>query len=640
MVKLAIFSHPKMKDEMEAIWNEYKSKAHIQVIEGTLRDVLTQATRLENEDTFDVYISAGAHATLLRQNVRTPVVGIMVTVFDFLRSIQNAKKYDGKIAVINYNKTIPELEEIQELLKVPITQDIYTNEKELIKKLKSLKKAGIKTIIGHSNACDLAEQIGLQNVLVYTREAMRQTLENACELALLRRRELEKNERLKAILDYTYSAVIATDKHGKITVFNKEAERIVGTNANNAIDQSIETVIPNTRINKIIQTGKSELNQLQKIGSSFIFTNRVPIRAHNELVGVVATFQDVTTIQKAEVQIRKNLHDKGLVAKFTFNDILGKSPALLETIELSKQFALTESTVMITGETGTGKELLAQSIHKYSHRRTNPFVAVNCSALPETLLESELFGYEDGAFTGARRGGKTGLFELAHTGTIFLDEIGEISPALQSRLLRVLQEREIMRVGCDRIIPIDVRVITATNNDIWQAVKDRKMREDLYYRLNVLHIKLPPLRHRQGDISLLAWHYIKKFAPDMLEEYKNNFSDISSVLEAYNWPGNIRELQNVIERLTVMMKGSQKILQHPKEYLREILNYQAFAADMEQKINYASSHTKTLTKDITNEVIFQVMAETKGNKVEAARRLGISRMTLWRRLNSLTHNNM
>ncbi|MDR3588825.1 MAG: sigma 54-interacting transcriptional regulator [Negativicutes bacterium] len=637
-VKLAIFSYPKMKDEMEAIWNEYKSKATIQVVEGPLGEVLAQAKKLEREGAFDVYISAGANAVLLRQNVSTPVVSIRVTGFDLLRSIQHAQKYDGKIAVVNYKKNIPELQEIQEVLKVSITQAIYTSERDLLKKLNTLKTAGVKTIIGHSNACDVAEKIGLQSVLVYTREAMRQALESAYELATSMRHELEKAGRLKAILDYTYSGIIATDSQGKITVFNKEAEKIVGIRAKNALHQPIETIIPNTKINNVIKTGQPELNQLQKIGSSYIFTNRVPICAHNELVGVVATFQDVTTIQKAEGQIRKNLHDKGLVAKFSFDDILGKSPALMETVALAKIFALTESTVMITGETGTGKELLAQSIHNHSPRRTKPFVAVNCSALPETLLESELFGYEDGAFTGARRGGKTGLFELAHTGTIFLDEIGEISPSLQARLLRVLQEKEIMRVGCDRIIPVDARVITATNNDIWQAVQDRKMREDLYYRLNVLHIKLPPLRHRQGDISLLAWHYIKKFAPDMLEDYQQCFSEIACALESYSWPGNIRELRNVMERLTVLAKASGSCLRQPQKYLQEMLPYRTAPLDTVREISDGRQYVRSSCAGISPEDILRVLEEAKGNKVEAARRLGMSRMTLWRRLNSLSRS--
>lgn len=633
-VKLAIFSYSRMKEEMQEVWNEFKTNMNIQVIEGVLGEALTYARRLEKEGDVDVYISGGANAEILRQNVTTPVVSIRVTSFDLLLSIQNAQKYGGKIAVINFERNIPLVEEIQKILQVSIVQDVYTDERELFEKLNILKRTGVKTIVGHSLACDLAEKCGLQSVLVYTRESVRQALETAYEVALSNRRETERTERMKAILDYTYSGIIATDNRGKITVFNKEAEKIIGLSAEDAIGQLIDTVIPNTRINQVIQTEKAELNQMQKIGSSYIITNRVPIQAHNELFGVVATFQDATTIQKAEVKIRQNLYAKGLVAKFIFDDIVGTSPALLETLELARRFACTESTVMITGETGTGKELLAQSIHNYSPRRNKPFVAVNCSALPESLLESELFGYEEGAFTGARRGGKMGLFELAHTGTIFLDEIGEIPPPLQARLLRVLQEREIMRVGSDRIIPVDVRVVTATNNDIWQAVKEKRMREDLYYRLNVLHIKLPPLRERQGDISLLAGYYIKKFNPDMLRDFNKYLPEISSVLESYSWPGNIRELQNVMERLTVLLKGSEISLKQLQKYLPTVLQQQIPPLDAAAGPVTPQPDAEPSAKDISVEVILRVLREVNGNKSEAARRLGISRMTLWRKIES------
>lgn len=631
-VKLAIFSYSRMKTEMQEVWNDFKPNMNIQVIEGVFKEALTYARKLERKGDVDVFISGGANAEILRQNVSTPVVTIRITSVDLLRSIQNAKKYDGKIAVINFERNILHLEEIQEILKLSIIQDVYKDERELFSKLHSLKQAGVKTIIGHSLACDLAEKCGMQSVLVYTRESVRQAIENAYEIALSHHREVEKTGRLKAILDYTYSGIVATDNRGIITVYNKESARIIGIPSEKAIGQLIDKIIPNTRINNVIQTRKAELNQIQEIGSSNIVTNRVPILAHNELVGVVATFQDVTTIQRAEGKIRQNLRGKGLVAKFIFDDIIGTSPALLETLKLAKKFACTESTVMITGETGTGKELLAQSIHNYSPRYNKPFVAVNCSALPETLLESELFGYEGGAFTGAKSGGKMGLFELAHTGTIFLDEMGEIPLTLQPKLLRVLQEREIMRVGSDRIIPIDVRVITATNNNIWQAVKEKKMREDLYYRLNVLNIKLPPLRERQGDISLLSLHYLKKFDPNIFDDLNRYLPEILSVLESYSWPGNIRELQNVLERLTVIMKGSTLCLKQLQKYLYEALKSQLSTITVTEDTGVHHPYAELSIKDTSPEVIFRVLEEAENNKSEAARRLGISRMTLWRKI--------
>lgn len=631
-VKLAVFSYARMKNEMEGVWNEFQPQLNIQVIEGVLGEALRQAKGLEKKGDVDVYISSGANAELLRQNVSTPVVTIKVTAFDLIRSIKKAQQLNGRIAVINFEKNNPEFQEIQDLLEISIAQDVYASEKELIRKLHRLKQSGVNIIIGHSLACDLAEKQGMQSVLVYSRESVRQAIEHAYEIALSRRREMARTGRLQAILDYTYSGIIATDAHGEITVFNKVAEKIVGVPAKKAIGQAIDKIIPTTRIHNVIETLQAELNQLQRIGSSHIFTNRVPIFAHNELVGIVATFQDVTTIQQAEGKIRQDLHGKGLVAKFCFDDILGNSPALRATLDLARKFAATESTIMITGETGTGKELLAQSIHNYSPRSNKPFVAVNCSALPDTLLESELFGYEEGAFTGARRGGKMGLFELAHTGTIFLDEIGEIPPALQSRLLRVLQEREIMRVGSNRIIPIDVRVITATNNDLWQAVKEKKMRADLYYRLNVLYINLPPLRGRRGDVSLLARYYVKKFDPDLLAEYDSHLPEIAPILESCSWPGNIRELQNVMERLAVLMRGAALSRTQITKYLNEVLHSPPSPADQLERKGDHPAGAGPLAQTLSLDAIERVLREVNGNKSAAARHLGVSRMTLWRKL--------
>lgn len=632
-IELAVFSYSRMKNEMESVWNEFKSKVNIQIIEGIFDDALKCAKNLEKEGRIDVYISAGANASVLRQNVTKPVVTIRVTGFDLLRSIQNAKTYGDKIALVSFKNNIPELLEFQDLLQTPITQVIYSSEKDLIRSISRLKRSGFNTVVGHSLACDLAEKHGMRSVLLYTRESVRQAIETACELALSTRHETEKAERLKTILDYVYSGVIATDSQGAVTVFNKGAEEIIGLSADEAIGQPIDRIIPNTRINHVIHTEKPELNQLQKIGSSYIFTNRAPIRAHNELVGVVATFQSVSTIQNAEGQIRKNLHNKGLVAKFTFDDIIGKSPLLLRTVERAQKFSQTESTILITGETGSGKELLAQGIHNHSPRRMKPFVAVNCSALPGTLLESELFGYEEGAFTGAKRGGKTGLFELAHTGTIFLDEIGEIPPSLQSSLLRVLQEREIMRVGSDRIIPVDVRVVSATNRDLRQAVKDGKMREDLYYRLNVLHVKSPPLREREGDTMLLARHYLSKFNPEIMKHPPDYVADVLSVLEAYRWPGNVRELQNVMERFSVLIKDSDMSPERLRECLNEALEQQSPPEKETSPLPPpASSPLLPPTKDISAETILRTLAQVNGNRSQAARLLGISRMTIWRKL--------
>jgi transcriptional regulator with PAS, ATPase and Fis domain len=294
------------------------------------------------------------------------------------------------------------------------------------------------------------------------------------------------------------------------------------------------------------------LGALQKIQKVVVAANRVPIKIEEQVIGAVATFQDITKIQELEGQIRKKIHHKGLIAKYFFSDIIGKSQSIRETLYDAEKFSKVDSNILIIGETGTGKELVAQSIHNSSNRSIGPFVAVNCAALPPSLLESELFGYVEGAFTGAAKGGKAGLFELAHKGTIFLDEVSEISLDLQGRMLRVLQEREIMRLGDDRIIPVDVRIISATNRNLRKMVAEGKFRQDLLYRLDVLKINVPCLRDRKEDILPLIEYFLNRYN----EKFRKNIHcitpDAQNLLIEYEWPGNIRELKNIVERLAVL----------------------------------------------------------------------------------------
>ena len=279
---------------------------------------------------------------------------------------------------------------------------------------------------------------------------------------------------------------------------------------------------------------------------------------HGLRAGTVVSLLNAAQIQTTEDQLRKKLHYKGHKAKYTFGDIITRSPRMIACIQEAKAFAQTDSNIVVVGETGTGKELLSQSIHAWSRRSQNNFVAINCAALPENLLESELFGYVEGAFTGATRGGKPGLFEIAHNGTIFLDEISEIPLGLQGRLLRVLQEREIMRLGDSQVTPINIRVIAATKSDLDQSSKAGEFRSDLYYRLNVVTLELPPLRERREDILQLFEYFLQqsslrfdRAAPELDNQTLSN-------LMSHDWPGNVRELRNVAERFALGLPAFKK----------------------------------------------------------------------------------
>lgn len=328
-------------------------------------------------------------------------------------------------------------------------------------------------------------------------------------------------------------------------------------------------------------------------------------------------------MQTAERNIRIKLHEKGLVAKYRFSDILGQSPAILEAKRLSENFADSQFTVMLYGETGTGKEMFAQSIHNASPRRDGPFVAINCTALNRNLLESELFGYADSSFTGARRGGKAGLFETAHGGTIFLDEIGELPLEFQAPLLRVLQEKEVRRVGDDTVIPVDIRIIGATNRDLLHLVEEGRFRRDLYYRLNVLSVLVPPLRERGDDYLEIARAIYDRVMPQRSADERSAFFRVLGRCRSYAWPGNVRELTNTVERVSLLLhRGS------PEEEV-----FQSLKMNLWRTAGSAPAARERTTDPATDKSdVLEALRRSGGNASRAAKDLGISRSTLYRRL--------
>jgi len=341
--------------------------------------------------------------------------------------------------------------------------------------------------------------------------------------------------------------------------------------------------------------------------------------------------EDILNIRGKAGANQKVLRQKGFVARYQFTDIVGTSEAILKVVRKAKSFGRTDSTVLITGESGTGKEIFANSIHNISSRRNGPFVAVNCATIPENLLESELFGYEEGAFTGAKKGGRAGLFEMADKGTIFLDEISEIPLATQAQLLRVLQEKVIRRVGGNKIIPVDVRVIAATNADLLRMIQDGQFRSDLYYRLNVLNLQIPPLRERKEDIPPLVEHCIQK-----CRKYGQEIKIpelFMAKLQNYPWPGNIRELENFVEKFIVLYEN-----ENDGFYLLEELYHDLFHFNQGFSNNSAPDAVTVEIDTLKNmelQIIKKLCAQPHLDKTALARKLGISRSNLWSKLKEI-----
>jgi len=348
-------------------------------------------------------------------------------------------------------------------------------------------------------------------------------------------------EQLNTILNVINDGIVGIDGNGEIMFSNYNANKLF-----NNTDKINLNDINNFDIMSYQGKTFDIYREIHEIRGKKVLLTMMPIMEDNTNNGIIITFKDLSEIIEMENIVRSNLFKKGHTAKYNFIDIVGKSKNITETIEIAKKLSRSNSTLLLTGESGTGKELFAHSIHNASKQQHGPFVAANFAALTESLLESELFGYEEGAFTGARKGGHAGLFEQAHKGTIFLDEIGDASPRIQARLLRVLQEKEVLRIGGTKILPIDVRVVASTNKNLHELVQKGDFREDLYYRLNVLPINIPPLRERKSDIHLLVKMFLKKFP------YGNEMVISNEVLTKfmeYDWPGNVRELENVIEYL-------------------------------------------------------------------------------------------
>ncbi|TZE80978.1 sigma 54-interacting transcriptional regulator [Calorimonas adulescens] len=411
-----------------------------------------------------------------------------------------------------------------------------------------VRRIAISTIFKITNFFNLPIEIVDKYIIEYTREFILQ----AEKLNRTITTENRLNHELDAILNSVHDAIVATDADCNITVFNPKAEELFGYKRTEVMGKNICKIIPQNNFRKIIGQKKALSDTLERIGNRHLISNKTPLFMDGTVTGVVATYQDVTEMQRLEQEVRGKLYERGHVARFNFDDIVNKSDSMYSVVKKAKKFAASEEPVLLRGETGVGKEMFAQAIHNHSDRRNGPFIAVNFGALPENLAESELFGYEEGAFTGARKGGKPGLFELAHNGTIFLDEIGDATLSTQVKILRILQEKCVIRLGATKVIPVNVRIIAATNRDLKELIRQGKFREDLYYRLNVLSISIPSLRERKEDIVALAEYFMSQYCPGLVLS-----DEVKMLFYNYPWPGNVRELENVIRYISATCENKE-----------------------------------------------------------------------------------
>ena len=593
----------------------------------------------------DIIVARGYTAIALRKLYPDiPVVEIPITTMDVVLSAKKLQKENinnEPIALLGFGNFSFQAHLASQLCNMSITPCSFDHNKILDDErislfIDELSSNGFKHVISGMKMVKIANNKNLPSAFIECgQESIWLAIGEAYHIAGIRRKERERAAHFETILNHSQEGIISTDINNNIIHINSSACKILDINTSSCIGTNLEKIITDIKFTSMLYDKKDYSDELIKAKNSKIILNKVGTALGNEMIGNVITFQNISNVQNTEFKIRNKLSNKGLVAKYSFSDIIGENPSLTGTIDKAKIFAKVPSNILIIGKTGTGKELFSQSIHNYSNRKNKTFVAVNCAAIPENLMESEFLGYAGGAFTGASKEGKIGFFELAHEGTIFLDEVSEIPLNLQGKLLRVIQESEVLRIGHDKIIPIDIRIICATNKDLRTLVKDGKFREDLYYRLCVLQLQLPSLHDRGDDILLLANHFIKMYSSNFS---KNNIIlslDAQRLFLSYSWDGNIRELRNICEQLVVLnetgiisaLEVSAILPLTADEEIKAHSKLTTIAPTFSSPNNFFSD-----IRQYEKDLIINALKECNYKKTKAADLLGMNRTTLWKKL--------
>lgn len=620
-----------LAEQIRAIVPVYSAVADFHIVDAVLDEAVESLQALASTGRPFAVVAAGASAKALRSTINQPVVQIRVGGFDIMQALIQARRLAQRIVIVTRVGLGDEFSAMRPVLNLSLEQRPYRNHHDAEQILKELSLQSDVVIVGSSQIVHLASQYGLPGVLIYSETAIRQAIDDAMERLEITRVEAAKREQLTQVLASLNEGVIAVDAQEQVLAMNPAAEQLVGVVAEWAKGKTLSSLAASLSLANVLADGVGRRDEVVAYKGRNLVVNRLPLieGEGDKATGALLTFQEASRIDEAGRRLRRaNVH-KQFQARWLINDIIGESAVMQWAKSLALRFAESDSGVLIQGESGTGKELFAQGIHRASARKDAPFVALNCAALPESLLESELFGYEEGAFTGSRRGGKPGLIELADKGTLFLDEIGDMPISLQTRLLRVLQEREVIRLGSTEPTPVNIRVIAATHVDLDHAIAQGAFRADLYYRLNILRLQLPALRERGNDKVLLAEQLLHR---ELIRHDKSIpltplLNWVMQQSQHYAWPGNVRELENLCERLVVCY-AMEPTLDSP--LLFAMLPEFGESADSQLAIT-----------DLDQErSIEQVINECHGDLVAAAKILGISRTTLWRRRkrqNKLAH---
>ncbi|PRH15493.1 propionate catabolism operon regulatory protein PrpR [Burkholderia multivorans] len=633
----------RLRDLFREIAGEFDERADVRIVTRAYEDALGAIAEAGNARP-DVIVAAGSNGGFLKTRAQVPVVVVSPTGFDVMQALARARRDATRIALVSAGDTPPEVRRFVAAYGLDVQFASYQTAQEAEACVHDLRDRGIETIVGPGLVTDLAASAGMGAVFLYSHASVRKAVETALEVAYATHAEAFRRQRLDTLLQHLRDGVVALDAQGRVEAINERLASALGVEPSAAVGRALVDLRPELR------TLRGEDGEaLATVRGVRYVVHRGPLVDRGVTSGSVLTFQESRAVERLDRALRSQPNTQQFAARYSLDDVVGASAPMTRVRELVRRYAKSDATVLVLGESGTGKEMIAQSLHALSARRSYPFVAVNCGAFPEALLESELFGYEEGAFTGARRGGKTGLFEAAHRGTLFLDEIGEMPPSLQSRLLRVLQEREVIRLGSTEPIRIDVRVIAATHRPLLAAVEAGTFRADLYYRLNILNVGLPPLRERAADIPALAATLLVQAArrEPRLAERLRDADDAARVLGAvqptltrYRWPGNVRELQNVIERIAVELAeaADEGDAAAPCAALApdalQTIAPELFAAPPDGGDAEDAQTLQARRRRAEADEIRAVLDACGGDRDRACAMLGISKTTLWRKLSA------
>lgn len=633
-IKIALLSYKGFLERAEK-YTKYLKNVEISIYNSLGYESLSLVQKLQDEG-IDAIITGQTNYIQVKDKVKIPVIPFRVTFVDAVNAFTQALQFKEKTVALLYPSFDDfefDFKALADFIGLDLVQLSYSSIWDMENKIADLKRQGINLLIGTTLAVSVCKNYGINGIEIYSVESIiYASIDKAIEVVKTIR-EKRSNEILRdLIINNVHEGIVYIDEFGKIRIFNDEAARLFQLEGLPVIGKHIDEVASELKLTDTLRTGNIEINSIEFIRNINVSISRIPIKVNNIIVGVVSTFQNTENIENLGHAIRRVKKADGFTAKYTFDRLIGKSPIFLHIIDLSKKYARSDLPILVQGETGTGKELFVQSIHNFSYRKNYPFVAINCASLPENLLESELFGYEPGSFTGASSSGKKGLFEIADGGTLFLDEINSIPKNFQAKLLRVIEEKEIIRIGGKKIIPVNVRIIATSNVSIKSMIDKGEFREDLYYRIGTLKINIPPLRERMSDLPYLIKGLSNDINPYNNHDFENIYNKMWQRLMNYNFPGNVRELKMFLSRFFILLDENRinDIL-----YIDDLIDFCVDEMIQEADINSYTCQSLDVIQQNQKRVILELLKKYKNNKSLVAKHMGIGRTTLYRKMKAL-----